>query len=212
MKSSSAMDLQFSTPPTAPTPHGQTNSPAPVSAESNRPPADVFDATPRSANLVDLQVSASPDDNPMRTDRGEVNKDSSRQPSTANQQPVKLDLKAAFVPERKAARNDKTEAVQANEEDFKALITHINGRTFTRENRIEGGIWVDQEYNRLAWRGLTQLVQGTNEYERVLKTEPQLQPFFEKAPIIVVWRDRIYKVVLKIGGVMLRRNTKGSQK
>jgi hypothetical protein len=48
----------------------------------------------------------------------------------------------------------------------------------------------------MQWR-VTKLVRGTEEFDRVLKEEPELKPFFEKESIIVIWHDKIYKVVPK---------------
>jgi hypothetical protein len=67
----------------------------------------------------------------------------------------------------------------------------LRGKTF----RYVRGVWIDDEYDAemSAWR-LTFLRRGSEEYNRVLAEQPQLKEFFDFGPIIIVWRDNIYRV------------------
>ena len=58
-------------------------------------------------------------------------------------------------------------------------------------------MWIDQEYKtEMQWR-ITRLVYGSPEYQAVLDHDPQLKPYFEKRSILILWHDKIYKVVSK---------------
>jgi hypothetical protein len=87
--------------------------------------------------------------------------------------------------ENKAAR-EQTDFNKSNK-----LVRHLRGKTF----RYVRGVWIDDQYDAemSAWR-LTWLKRGSEAYKRVLAEEPQLREFFDFGPIIVVWRDKIYRV------------------
>lgn len=149
------------------------------------------DAPQPAASLVGLQVAPSPDDNPMR--------DAKDKPSARKNEEggMKQDLwkrVSAFAAHRKNDGESKISPIIRNDEEIRPLTVRIHNRVFYREN----GAWVDQEYKEetMKWR-VTKLVYGSPEFERVLAAEPQLKPYFEKRQILVIWRDKIYKVVEK---------------
>jgi hypothetical protein len=71
------------------------------------------------------------------------------------------------------------------------LKTRIQGKAFRRDK----GMWIDQSYNPATqrWR-IRKLVRGSKEYEQALAADPRLKEFFDQGPILVVWKDTIYKV------------------
>jgi hypothetical protein len=78
------------------------------------------------------------------------------------------------------------------DESSKLLVWRVRGKVF----RFEKDTWVDQEYKpeMQEWRRWT-LKRGSEEYKRALAAEPLLKEFFDRAPILVVWKDEIYKVL-----------------
>src|SRR5262245_30296767 len=80
----------------------------------------------------------------------------------------------------------------SGDESSKSMIWRIRGKVF----RFEKDIWVDQEYKpeMQEWRRWT-LKRGSDQYKRVLADEPLLKEFFDHGPILIVWKNRIYKVL-----------------
>jgi hypothetical protein len=87
------------------------------------------------------------------------------------------------IPDTQESREDET----AN-----TLVWPWRGKVF----RFEKGMWIDQEYKpeMQEWR-LFALPRGSEEYKRALRDEPLLKEFFDKGPILIVWKNRIYKVL-----------------
>jgi len=58
------------------------------------------------------------------------------------------------------------------------------------------GMWIDREYDfeKQKWNIWT-LTRDSEEYKRVLADEPLLKEFFDHGPILIVWKNRIYKVL-----------------
>jgi hypothetical protein len=155
---------------------------------------DVALASQSSANIVERQVGPSPDDNPMRAG-SESAEEIARAKKTerATSRPSLLERARAFAPGRKNDRDAKPLPVRIEDERMHMLTHRIQNRIF----HYQDGVWVDHEYKpEMQWR-VTKLVRGTEEFDRVLKEEPELKPFFEKESIIVIWHDKIYKVVPK---------------
>ena len=57
-------------------------------------------------------------------------------------------------------------------------------------------MWVDREYDfeKQKWN-LWTLRGGSEEYKQVLADEPLLKEFFDHGPILIVWKNRVYKVL-----------------
>jgi hypothetical protein len=91
--------------------------------------------------------------------------------------------------ERKA-KPDKQEA--SDEGAPKPMLVMIRGKVFD----FKKGMLTDREYKpeMQKWNVWT-LKQGSEQYERALAAEPLLKEFFDQAPILIVWGDRIYKVL-----------------
>jgi hypothetical protein len=71
------------------------------------------------------------------------------------------------------------------------LVWRFRGKVFV----FDKGTWVDQEYKpeMQEWRRWT-LTRGSEQYKQVLTGEPQLKEFFDHGPILIVWKNQIYKV------------------
>jgi hypothetical protein len=58
------------------------------------------------------------------------------------------------------------------------------------------GMWIDREYDfeKQKWNIWT-LTRDSEAYKKVLADEPLLKEFFDHGPILIVWKNRIYKVL-----------------
>jgi hypothetical protein len=58
------------------------------------------------------------------------------------------------------------------------------------------GMWIDREYDfeKQKWNVWT-LPRGSEAYKQVLADEPLLKEFFDHGPILIVWKNRVYKVL-----------------
>jgi hypothetical protein len=148
--------------------------------ESKQPLA-LPEAPPEATNAKILApLNPSPGDNPMRGQKPQ---------QTSNV----FNRAFAFVPSRKDGAERKPEMSEIEEGAPKLLAIRVRDKVFN----FRGGMWIDQAYKvDMAWR-ITKLVQDSDEYKRVLADEPQLKDFFERGSVIVVWKDKIYKVVAK---------------
>lgn len=98
------------------------------------------------------------------------------------------------------ARRDKQEA--ADDGTPKPMQIVIRDKTFCYE-KCKGpdlekirGMWVDREYDfeKQKWNIWT-LPPNSEAYKQVLRDEPLLKEFFDHGPILIVWKNRIYKVL-----------------
>jgi hypothetical protein len=169
----------------------------PLNAPGAPPPAPVVERTDQSEPLSpesaepSNRLGPSSEDNPMR---GEAAKPAKASRPEAAKKANWIDRVMAFAPNRKGDRRNPDAPVIRDEEETRYLISRIHNRVF----RFENGVWVDQEYKDdvMKWR-VTRLVRGSEEFNQTLAATPQLKPYFDKAPILVIWRDKIYRVVLK---------------
>jgi Putative zinc-finger len=149
------------------------------------------------APVVEPEFTASPKDHPMRTNPLAEKRQDKTKGDKASQQNGRADWLSramGFVPFRKTDGDHESPAQVEEQEGPKPLIQHIRGKTFWHQRNI----WVDREYNpeKMYWR-VKRLAMGSQEFERVLAEEPQLQEFFKLAPVIVVWRDKVYRITNK---------------
>jgi hypothetical protein len=102
-------------------------------------------------------------------------------------------------PERKA-KPDKRE--EPNAEAPNPMQRMIRDKIFCFE-KCKGpdlekirGTWIDREYDfeKQKWNIWT-LKRGSEQYKKALANEPLLEEFFDQAPILIVWKNRIYKVL-----------------
>ena len=57
-------------------------------------------------------------------------------------------------------------------------------------------MWIDREYDfeKQKWNVWT-LPRDSEAYKKVLADEPLLKEFFDHGPILIVWKNRVYKVL-----------------
>lgn len=125
-------------------------------------------------------LNPSPSDNPMTRSRR----------ATPTPTPKTLGT-FSFLPSGKADSERKAELKEIEEGAPKLLTVRVRDKIFS----FQGGMWVDHAYKpEMAWR-VTKLVRDSEEYKQTLAAEPQLKEFFERTAVIVIWKDKIYKVV-----------------
>jgi hypothetical protein len=107
-------------------------------------------------------------------------------------------IKGAFSPLRKGFTESERKEIPDMQEapddkSSKLMVWRVRGKVF----RFEKGMWIDQEYKpeMQEWRRWT-LTRDSEQYKRVLRDEPLLKEFFDKGPILIVWKNNtIYKVL-----------------
>ncbi|MGH9754693.1 MAG: hypothetical protein ACREA2_18095, partial [Blastocatellia bacterium] len=82
-------------------------------------------------------------------------------------------------------------AESSEDKSPRGVLNPINNKLF----RFEKDMLIDVEYKpeRDEWNVWT-LERGSEFYKQVLAKEPQLKDFFDHGPILIVWKDRIYKL------------------
>lgn len=134
-------------------------------------------------STVAAKINPSPSDNPM------VRKGKSTEPQSSGV----LGKALSFIPNRFPKNDSKLEETEIDPDAPKLLTVRVRDKVLS----YQGGIWVDSTYKpEMAWR-LTKLVRDSDEYKQVLAAEPQLKEYFDRGSIIIVWKDKIYKVVNK---------------
>ncbi len=141
------------------------------------------------------RIAAPPEYNPMVSVTEKPQARSKPQNGKVELQPAKSKWRErvmGFLPDRKPEPERKTPLNPDDDESLKPLTVRIRDKVF----RFEQNMWIDQAYRPAVarWR-VTRLVRGSKEYERVLADDPQLKEFFDHGPIIIVWKDKIYRVV-----------------
>lgn len=93
-------------------------------------------------------------------------------------------------PKSESVRKENDQA--SEDESPKPMLIPIRDKVF----RFEKGTLIDREYKpgMQKWRVWT-LKRGSEAYKQVLANEPQLKEFFDRGPILIVWKNRIYKVL-----------------
>jgi hypothetical protein len=168
-----------------------------VAAELAAPPQAESSPVADGGSRADLsaRIAAPPEYNPMIsvTDRPATR--SKPQNGKAELQVAKSKWRErvmGFLPDRKPEPERGTPPGPDDDESLKPLTMRIRDKVF----RFEQNMWIDQAYRPevARWR-VTRLVRGSKEFERVLADDPQLKEFFDQGPIIIVWKDKIYRVV-----------------
>ncbi|MCI0664416.1 MAG: zf-HC2 domain-containing protein [Acidobacteria bacterium] len=96
-----------------------------------------------------------------------------------------------LAPNQTPEAEKKTDDTEAKDETEKFLIRYLRHKTFSYQR----GFWVDHEYKpEEDMYRVTHLVRGSKEFESLLAKEPQLKEFFSLGKIILVWRERIFRV------------------
>ena len=91
--------------------------------------------------------------------------------------------------ERKA-KSDKQGA--SDDETSGPMLVTFRGKVFD----FKKGMLTDRAYKpEMQKWNVWAMKQGDELYKRILADEPLLKEFFDQAPILIVWGDRIYKVL-----------------
>ncbi|MBS1787635.1 MAG: zf-HC2 domain-containing protein [Acidobacteria bacterium] len=152
-----------------------------ISAEIPAPPPDLL----QSESVLAAHITPLPGDNPMaRKTKGNSNSSSSRSPFAKA---------LSFMPTAKADSDRKLEEKEIEPDSPKVLTIRRRDKVFN----YQGGLWIDSVYkSEMAWR-VTKLTFDSDEFNQLISAEPQLKEYFAHGPAIVVWKDKIYKVVSK---------------
>jgi hypothetical protein len=113
--------------------------------------------------------------------------------------PVKPDIKkeAQTLVPRRDSKPESTRArptpKPADDESAKPLKHRIRDKVFVYHRDIN--MWIDEAYRKetMEFR-LLRLERGSKAYEDVLARDPQLREFFDHGPILVVWKNKVYRV------------------
>ncbi|MDX2043370.1 MAG: zf-HC2 domain-containing protein [Acidobacteriota bacterium] len=144
----------------------------------------VAEAEPRE-NVVTAQIGPLPSDNPM------VKK--GKEPKPPKISSSVMDKAFSFLPTRKSEDARKLEEKEIEKDAPSLLSVRRRDKVFNHQ----GGFWVDSAYKPdMAWR-VTKVVLDSEEYKHLLAAEPMLKEYFAHGQAIVVWKDKIYKVVAK---------------
>ncbi len=141
------------------------------------------------------RINPLPDYNPMysNSNRRPANRARNDKSALRTSRPGWSDRVMGFMPIGRPEKSGSSNVEKESNEDLPALmIRKLRDKTFSYEN----GTWIDQSYkpDLMYWR-VIRLETGSREYERLLADDPQLREFFNLGQIIIVWRDKIYKVV-----------------
>ncbi len=100
--------------------------------------------------------------------------------------------KQGSKPEPLEKNLEKKKPAAADDDSFKTLELPLRGKVF---HFSADKMWIDQDYNEetMMFR-LTPLKRGSKDYERVLASNPELKEFFDHAPILIVWKNEVYRV------------------
>lgn len=139
-------------------------------------------------SVVAARINPLPSDNPM-VRKGK--KDGRENKETAPRSV--FDKALSFLPTRDSDAERKLEETEVEKDAPKLLTIRVRDKVLS----YQSGMWVDHAYKpEMAWR-VTKLVRDSEEFNQVLAGDPQLKEFFERGPILVIWKDKIYKVVDK---------------
>lgn len=137
----------------------------------------------KSESVVAAHITPSPSDNPM------LKKAKDPKPPSRSV----FDKALSFMPTGKAESGRKLEEKEIEPDAPKVLAVRRRDKVFN----YQGGFWVDSAYKpEMAWR-VTKLTLDSAEFDQVLSAEPLLKEYFAHGPAIVVWKDKIYKLVSK---------------
>lgn len=135
-------------------------------------------------NAVAAKINPSPSDNPMVRSK----KKNDSQPTRGV-----LDKALSFLPTRDSNGGTKLEEKEIEPDAPKLLTIRVRDKILS----YQSGMWIDSAYKpEMAWR-VTKLVRDSEDFKQVLASEPQLKEYFDRGAIIIVWKDKIYKVVNK---------------
>lgn len=139
------------------------------------------------------RINPLPDYNPMHSVSTSDRRSAARIRSDRNTIPAArpdwTDRVMGFMP---VTRPEPRRSVPEDEEIPKQLVHRLRDKVF----RYENGTWIDMDYKpeKMYWR-ITRIERGTREYEKLVADEPQIREFLNLDQLILVWRDKIYRIV-----------------
>lgn len=150
---------------------------SPIQAERNE-----------ASNDITARMTPPPGINPMNS---EPKPAPARGKAQAEKPPSRLSaFSRSLLPVSRSESGGKKKLEPLDDESFKPMTVRIRDKVF----RFEGNMWIDQAYKpEMQWRVST-LKRGSKQYEQVLSEEPLLKEFFDRGPIILLWKDKIYRV------------------
>lgn len=169
----------------------QSLSASPIAFSNERPAAESAPSRPEIAPRINPQ----PDFNPMHSvsnsNRRSVARARNDKSPARSSRPGWSDRVMGFMPIGRSESSEKTD----NESDPDQLVpmTHkVRDKTF----RYENGVWIDHAYkpDLMSWR-IVRIQSGSREYERLISEDPQIREFLNLGQFIIVWDDKIYKIV-----------------
>jgi hypothetical protein len=96
----------------------------------------------------------------------------------------------SLVPKKKADAPTKEADKTTDSPLSKPMTKQVNGHTLY----FERSMWIDGDYKANTTLPLIKLTRGSQRYQQVLIDNPMLEEFFQLAPVIVVWKGKIYEV------------------
>lgn len=159
-----------------------------MDAREQAPASLVRDERIEASNDITARITPPPGINPMNS---EPKPTVARGKAQAEKTPSRLyGLSRALLPRSKSESEGKAKLEPLDEESFKPLVVRIRDKVF----RFEGNMWIDEAYKPgMRWRVLP-VTRGSKQYEQILADDPLLKEFFDHGPMIIVWKDKIYKV------------------
>ena len=160
---------------------GEQNPPAEPNAQKPGPePAGKAPTEKSSSRVAKVATYIAEALNPLPTIKPDINKESKA-------------FADEIKPKSKSESLDKVKPKPADDESPKQLKQRIRDKLFIYQRDIN--MWFDQAYKEETMKfRVYPLRRGSKEYEDVLAKEPELREFFEHGPILVVWKNKIYKV------------------
>lgn len=67
----------------------------------------------------------------------------------------------------------------------------------TKTFQLQNGLWIDTAYDVAANLPLVRLQTNSDAYQQTLESLPALKPYFDLAPVLVVWQGKAYRVERK---------------
>jgi len=160
---------------------GEQNPPAEPNAQKPEPESAGKAPTEKSSSRVAKVATYIAEAlNPIPLIKPDINKESKA-------------LVDGIKPESKSASVGREKPKPADDETPRQLKHRIRDKLFIYQRDIN--MWFDQAYKEETMKfRVYPLRRGSKEYEDVLAREPELREFFEHGPILIVWKNKIYKV------------------
>jgi len=108
----------------------------------------------------------------------------------------KKEAKTLFGTVKPTPKAEAREKPKPPDDDRPGVEKRIRDKSFVF--RRDKNMWIDEAYKEetMLFRA-SRLWRGSKEYEDVLAKDPQLKEFFDLGQIIIVWKNKVYRVVDK---------------